>query len=162
MNIVNPVKAELSRRIDVRARLLFSLMKHSVVESNGCWKWTGMKSEKGYGRISLKIDGKVYIFKAHRVSYEIHKGPIPHDRMPDHLCRQPDCINADHMEIVDDVTNKLRGESLWAREARRTHCPSGHPYDEDNTYRWGGMRYCLTCRKLQYLKRVAKRKEALQ
>lgn len=27
-----------------------------------------------------------------------------------------------------------------------THCPSGHPYDESNTYKKCGRRYCRACR----------------
>jgi hypothetical protein len=40
----------------------------------------------------------------------------------------------------------LAGAGLPMQE--RTHCPSGHPYDESNTYRTpGGKRHCRTCRK---------------
>jgi len=28
---------------------------------------------------------------------------------------------------------------------RKTHCPKGHPYDEANTYRAAGRRYCRAC-----------------
>jgi hypothetical protein len=33
------------------------------------------------------------------------------------------------------------------KEARKTHCPQGHPYDKKNTYTNQGKRYCLTCQK---------------
>jgi len=36
---------------------------------------------------------------------------------------------------------------LWigARESRQTHCKRGHPFDEENTYRNKGKRYCRAC-----------------
>jgi hypothetical protein len=27
----------------------------------------------------------------------------------------------------------------------KTHCPKGHLYDEENTYRWRGQRHCRAC-----------------
>lgn len=29
--------------------------------------------------------------------------------------------------------------------AARTHCPRGHPYDDENTYEHKGKRYCREC-----------------
>jgi hypothetical protein len=42
----------------------------------------------------------------------------------------------------------LRLEKCRGRYGRRTHCPSGHPYDEANTYTTPatGERACRTCR----------------
>lgn len=42
------------------------------------------------------------------------------------------------------ATNRRRTSSA-AEQAARTHCPKGHPYDEENTYRHGGHRYCRRC-----------------
>jgi hypothetical protein len=33
------------------------------------------------------------------------------------------------------------------RHANATHCPVGHPYDENNTHRRRGRRYCRECEK---------------
>jgi hypothetical protein len=33
------------------------------------------------------------------------------------------------------------------RNAAKTHCPKGHPFDEANTYRHGGARWCRACRR---------------
>lgn len=30
-------------------------------------------------------------------------------------------------------------------ETNKTHCPSGHEYDEPNTRLYSGRRYCRTC-----------------
>ncbi len=31
----------------------------------------------------------------------------------------------------------------------KTHCPAGHAYDEANTYRYRGGRYCRACKRLR-------------
>jgi hypothetical protein len=45
--------------------------------------------------------------------------------------------------------NVLRGDAglaSAAQQRRKTHCPSGHPYSDDNTYlRANGHRYCRQC-----------------
>lgn len=32
-------------------------------------------------------------------------------------------------------------------QASKSHCAQGHPYDDENTYRKGGRRYCRACRR---------------
>lgn len=39
-----------------------------------------------------------------------------------------------------------RWRTLAAHPRYRTHCPSGHPYDETNTIRSPGKRECRTCK----------------
>ncbi len=110
-----------------------------------CIEWTGTRNEKGYGRRS--IGGKMV--GAHRVAYETAKGIIPDGLEIDHLCRNPGCVNPDHLEAVTHSENCLRGnQGDYAKEqaAQRTHCPHGHAFDEANTYRDGnGHRKCRAC-----------------
>lgn len=45
--------------------------------------------------------------------------------------------------------------------ARKTHCPEGHPYSNENTYvNPAGRRLCRTCRRIQKLARNEARKSA--
>jgi hypothetical protein len=38
---------------------------------------------------------------------------------------------------------------LQAKNAAKTYCPSGHPYTDDNTYRYpDGRRRCIACRRI--------------
>lgn len=71
-----------------------------------CWMWQRHCNESGYGMVgSKKHRSKL----AHRVFYERKHGPIPDGLVPDHLCRQPPCVNPDHLELVTQAVNSQRG-----------------------------------------------------
>lgn len=114
--------------------------------NNGCVEWTAYVGENGYGR--FWIDGKNAL--AHRWSYEFHKGPIPDGLVADHLCRNTRCVNPDHLEPVTTSENVRRGagpQIAVERYEQITHCPQGHEYTEENTYRGGRGRTCWTCKR---------------
>lgn len=80
------------------------------VDKNGCWVWNRGTDSHGYGK--LKRNG-VYV-SSHRLSYEHHKGEIPHKMMICHTCDVPKCINPDHLFLgtasdnMQDASNKGR------------------------------------------------------
>jgi hypothetical protein len=108
----------------------------------GCWLWTAATSTAGYGRIRVDRRG----MQAHRVAYEMHVGPIPEGLQLDHLCRVRRCVNPAHLEPVTQRENIMRGNSVSAVHAAKTHCIHGHPFDGENT-RLGpnGKRVCRAC-----------------
>lgn len=93
--------------------------------NNGCVLWTGATDGDGrYG--SFYYEGRVR--RAHRVAYVMFVGPIPEGLDLDHLCRVTQCVNPAHMEPVSHGENVLRGESIQAKNARKTHCKRGHQF----------------------------------
>lgn len=110
---------------------------------DGCWEWQGMINQDGYGLISVK--GKRVL--AHRWAYEAFIGPIGDDLTIDHLCRNRRCVMPDHLEPVTRRINTLRGETVTAQNARKTHCQNGHEFTPENTYiiPGTGSRLCRTC-----------------
>lgn len=56
-----------------------------------CWEWTGSLNNHGYGRL-----GHAY---AHRISYEIHHGPIADGLHVMHSCDNPPCCNPAHLSL---------------------------------------------------------------
>jgi hypothetical protein len=117
----------------------------SKVDASGdCWTWTAGISSTGYG-VYRPIPER--IVGAHRYAIEDLVGLIPDGLQVDHLCRNRACVNPDHLQVVDSRTNTLRGNSASARHARKTHCPKGHLYDDENTYVWvgDGHRRCRRC-----------------
>ena len=50
------------------------------------------------------------------------------------------CVNPLHLEHVTKKENIMRGAWPCAINAKKTHCPRGHPYSAENTQhykRWG-------------------------
>lgn len=107
-----------------------------------CWEWWGTRQVR-YGTIRANGSGNVL---AHRLSYEMHKGPIPDGLVIDHLCSNVFCVNPLHLEAVTQKVNMSRGAP-----ARKTECKRGHDLtDPDNLYPGSlanGRRNCRTCRK---------------
>lgn len=119
----------------------YSRFMIKVNKTDNCWLWTACKNVNGYGVFGL--EGKPHL--AHRVSYEMHVGPISKGLVIDHLCRNRSCVNPEHLEPVDQRENIMRGESPAARCAKVTHCPQGHEYNKENTRLYRGYRYCRVC-----------------
>jgi len=114
-----------------------------VDTSSDCHLWLAGTSTAGYGKISLD---DVTEF-AHRVAWvAAHGEQVPPGLQLDHLCRVRRCVNPDHLEPVTRRENILRGESHQAKNARKTHCANGHPFNESNTGTQGQQwRKCNVC-----------------
>lgn len=124
-----------------------------------CWPWRGCSTRGGYGQI---WDGDKMI-PAHRVVYEAKNGPIPEGLQIDHLCRNTPCVNPSHLEPVTAQENNRRSESPSGRNARKTHCDSGHEFTFENTgISKRGDRYCRACMRGHALRYYYERKAGLR
>jgi hypothetical protein len=130
-------------------------LRHVAPPTNkyACWRWTGFiektGSGAGYGKFQWSTGDCRW---AHRAAYQLFKeDPIPPGHVIDHLCRNLACVNPNHLDAVPRRINTLRGIGPSAINARRTHCPKGHPYDQANTYlqrsKYG--RQCKICQNEQ-------------
>lgn len=122
----------------------------SIPEPNsGCWLWLGGTNAKGYAH--FKYDNVQR--RANRFSWEAHKGPIPDGLHVLHSCDNRLCVNPDHLFLgtnQDNVDDKIKkGRAGQNAQALKTHCPRGHEYTEENTYRQKNknQRSCLICRR---------------
>jgi hypothetical protein len=116
-----------------------------VEKSDGCWAWKGYVSKKGYG--TFYIDNVRGTCGAHRYSLKASGINIPKGLVVDHTCRNRACVRPDHLRVVTPRVNVLENSnSPSALNAKKTHCPKGHPLSGDNLIRNGGERLCRACR----------------
>lgn len=121
-------------------------LKVDVGGRDDCWPWKASVNHGGYGQFFLR-GRKV---RSHRFAYLSVRGRVMGLHLHiDHLCRSRACMNPLHMEPVSQRTNTLRGYSPAARQARRTHCPSGHPLSGDNLATHHGHRRCKMCDRMR-------------
>ncbi len=88
---------------------LADLLWQSVEKTDGCWNWTGATEHNGYGQIfHLSKHHRV-----HRVSWELHYGPIE-GHIPGHperevcvlhRCDNTVCVRPDHLFLGTDKQN---------------------------------------------------------
>ena len=116
--------------------------RHAFPEPNsGCWLWAGPCYSNGYGDLRKNK----WHMLAHRWSYEHFIGPIPEGLDLDHLCRVRSCVNPAHLEPVTRRINLLRGDTIPARFAARTHCLNGHELIPENFRKNARGRECRLC-----------------
>ena len=121
-----------------------------VEKTEGCWIWKGCTHGRiKYGAFNVTFSvNTAKMLPAHRVSYEITNGRISEGLTIDHLCRNPSCLNPEHLEAVTNRENALRGFGVGAINIRKTHCPRGHPLEGSNLsprHLRKGWRTCLIC-----------------
>lgn len=130
-----------------------------TLSEKGCWLWRGQSGE--YGKIYVHGQGLV---KCHRLSYEMHKGPIPEGLLVRHTCDVKGCVNPDHLLVgtkKDNAHDAIeRGQFVFVvPRDRPTHCKNGHLFTEENT-RWrfsdGPKRACRICLRAYWEKRRLK------
>lgn len=115
-----------------------------IKKTSSCWEWQGAKHPLGYG--NMRVGKKTQW--AHRVVYENLVGPIEEGMSLDHLCRNPSCVNPEHLEPVTHKENVLRGVGPTAINAAKTHCKRGHEFTKTNTrITVANGRLCRACDK---------------
>lgn len=112
-----------------------------ISKTKSCWIWNGPKASFGYGK--MRAGGRDW--KAHRISWVIHNGPIPGGLKVLHNCPSgdtPACVRPDHLFLgtqednMKDMAKKGRSPSGDNHFSRRNpekmargerHGSSTHP-----------------------------------
>jgi hypothetical protein len=88
-----------------------------TTDPDGCWLWTGYRSN-GRGKIgSGGKRGKVLL--AHRASYEITYGAVSDDEIVHHKCHNKLCVNPNHLELVASRKDHIKLHSALSSEQQK-------------------------------------------
>ena len=116
-----------ARALDWRS-LFWQKVQRSESRSE-CWMWTGA-TLRGYGQFAIQRRPR----RAHRLAYEMERGPIPDGLDLDHICRVRRCVNPWHLRPLSRRENTLAEGSLSPARSNflKTRCMRGHPFSGGN------------------------------
>ena len=108
--------------------------------ATGCWLWGG-SLRNGYGVVTLNRRRHF----VHRLLFSILVAPIPKRHQLHHQCRNPQCVNPNHLEPLSKKAHRQLHRDL--RNPKPDTCSKGHPWPTKHVP--GERRTCILCRNIR-------------
>jgi hypothetical protein len=118
-----------------------------------CMFWPGVRPNRS-GYVDIRFDGAMVA--AHRLVYEVRRGPIRAGYVVDHICHEPQecsggnncthrsCMCPSHLSAIPASQNSAAARSV---RHRPESCKYGHSFTPENTHvSKRGTRHCVTCK----------------
>lgn len=90
--------------------------------SDECWEWTGKLNHSGYGILCTGPRANRKRTRAHRISWEIHNGPIPERKLVLHKCDNKKCVNPNHLYLGTHSNNMQDAWDRGRQPRERPNC----------------------------------------
>lgn len=121
------------------------------------WANTG-----GHLRVPLYRDGQMSMRYIHRLVLEAFRGSCPPGHEACHYDDDPSNNRLENLRWDTRSSNELdKVRNGNHNNAKKTHCPQGHEYTPENTYRRSnGARMCRTCHRDRERARYEARRRA--
>ncbi len=113
------IRADLTTSYETPADVRFF---ERVRVTDSCWLWEGTQNGVGYGVFAIpKHEGKAKkMVLAHRWIYERKVGRIPEGWHVHHKCKNPLCVNPDHLQAVSHAEHiRIHDRENGGRRRRR-------------------------------------------
>jgi hypothetical protein len=138
--------------------ILKRILSRTRRKSNGCLVCYLDLDKNGYSNFRIERRGKKY--RVHRLMMHLVKDfdilssdIILHN---DAICSSKACIEIDHLRIGTISENSVDAHRKYGNNRKGKFlkfCRRGHEFTTENIYTYEGERQCVTCRKLNYLRR---------
>lgn len=93
----------------------------------GCWIWLLSLDVEGRGH--CKLSGET---RAYRAAYKAFVGPIPPGHELHHICRNPTCVNPEHLKPVTRAEHARLEAWKYEKFRQKEFCAHGHPRTPEN------------------------------